>query len=207
MVFLCELNCSDIIQHGQALFHLFKNNGQVVHAFRICSFESNCFKQQKQQFDISLYGVFQPPNILTAPPNRLPPDKIPHSPNKKFFALSKSKIVLGQLSKLNTPLHKHCILDSIKLGIRLAPFINIYVVNTNLSSRFSLKSLQPLLPFFRYLQSSQKEKRSCLNVYNLILQNLCVNNTGAVSYTVSWQYSHNSDDPVGSQKNIKIIFG
>ena len=39
----------------------------------------------KQQFDMSLNGVFQPPNIRSVPPNRLPPNKIPQPPNKKFF--------------------------------------------------------------------------------------------------------------------------
>ena len=36
---------------------------------------------------MSLNGVFQPPNIHFVPPNRLPPNKIPQPPNKKFFAL------------------------------------------------------------------------------------------------------------------------
>ena len=41
--------------------------------------------RSKQQFDMSLNGVFQPPNILSVPPNRLPPNKIPQPPNKKIF--------------------------------------------------------------------------------------------------------------------------
>ena len=39
----------------------------------------------KQQFDMSLDGVFQPPNILFVPPNRLPPIKIPQPTNKSFL--------------------------------------------------------------------------------------------------------------------------
>ena len=34
---------------------------------------------------MSLNDVFQPPNILSVPPNRLPPNKIPQPPNKKFI--------------------------------------------------------------------------------------------------------------------------
>ena len=39
----------------------------------------------KQQFDMSLNGAFQPPNILSVTPNMPPRNKIPQPPNKNFF--------------------------------------------------------------------------------------------------------------------------
>ena len=150
MVFLCELNCSDIIQHGQALFHLFKNNGQVVHAFRICSFESNCFKQQKQQFDIhvSLYGVFQPPYILTALPNRLPPAKFLNPLTKNFSRSARAILFLGSFQNL----------------IRLCKY-TVYqivlslVLDLNLSSIFICCKILPWL--WSWGQGGRVQPRSC----------------------------------------------
>ena len=84
MVFPGELECSDINQHRQPLLHLFKKNGEVVHAFRVRSFERNW---SKQQFDVPLNGVFQPPNILSVPPNTLTPNGIPQpltNPRESF---------------------------------------------------------------------------------------------------------------------------
>ena len=39
-------------------------------------------------FDMSLNGVFQPPNRHSVPPNRLPPNKIPQPPNTRVFLRS-----------------------------------------------------------------------------------------------------------------------
>ena len=49
----------------------------------------------KQQFDMSLNGVFQPPNILSVPPNRLPPNKIPQPPIKKIFRALRESFCSG----------------------------------------------------------------------------------------------------------------
>ena len=39
----------------------------------------------RSKFDMSLNNVLQHPNILSVPPNRLLPNKIPQPPNKIFF--------------------------------------------------------------------------------------------------------------------------